>query len=103
MNVGKEPATGNHQVAAMQALMNGTFAGGLENFEDNVEEFKQQVSRFESRFQVEVHDTVLQAVLKNNAPAEIRDKIELRPTRTSRRATAQLPAGCNRGSARPRG
>ena len=74
---GKEPRTGNHQVAGMQALMNYTYEGGLENFEDNTEEFKQQVARFEHRFSAVVDDTVMQAVLKNNAPQEIRDKVEL--------------------------
>ena len=74
---GKEPRTGNHQVAAMQALMNYTVEGGIESFDDNVEEFKQHAARFEHRFSAVVDDTVMQAVLKNNAPQEIRDKVEL--------------------------
>ena len=61
----------------MQFLMNYTFEGGLENFEDIVEEYEQAVSRFEMRFQVIVDDTVQQAVLKTNVPEEIRDKVEL--------------------------
>ncbi len=35
------------------------------------------VSRFEDRFKTTVDDTVRPAVLKNNAPGEIRDKVEL--------------------------
>ena len=77
LTVGKEPVTGNHQVAGMQALMNYTFEGGIDAFEGNIEDYKQQVARFEHRFSAVVDDTVMQAVLKNNAPQEIRDKVEL--------------------------
>jgi hypothetical protein len=73
----EEPQSGTAREAQLTGLLRTQFAGGMKSYEEELERFEGHVRRYELTYNEPHADSVHQALLKTNAPPEIRTQIEL--------------------------
>jgi len=88
----EEPAAGAVQVSQMSKIVNTTFTGKLETFVDELERLEGQIKRYENTHSEIVSDSLAQALMKSNAPAEIRTNVELQTFPSAAALKEQLVA-----------
>ena len=72
----EEPQSGTARAAHLTGLLRTQFSGGMKGFEEELEKFEGNVRRYELTYNELLADSVHQALLKSNAPAEIKLQIE---------------------------
>jgi len=73
----EEPSSGAVQVSQLTSILRTSFSGKLETFEDEMEKLEAAIRRYEGTHSEVVADTLIQAILKQNAPEAIRPQVEL--------------------------
>ena len=80
----EEPTAGSAQVSQLTALLKTKFTGKMEYYEDEVMKFESAVLTYERTHTEIFPDTLHQALLKANAPAELRGQVEMQSYATAR-------------------
>ena len=73
----EEPSEGSAQVAQLTAILKFAFTGRLDKFDEELQSFQGMVKRYETLYSEVLPDSIHQALLKSNAPAEIKTQVEL--------------------------
>ena len=80
----EQPVTGANRTAAMQAILQYRFSPGFDKLEEELRVFEGLVQTYRALFAEEISDSITQAVIKSQMPAEIRTHLELQTfTRTA--------------------
>ena len=80
----EQPVTGANRTAAMQAILQYKFSPCLDKLEEELRVFEGLVQTYRALFAEEISDSITQAVIKSQMPAEIRTHLELQTfTRTA--------------------
>ena len=72
------PVTGANRIAAMQAILQYKFSPGFDRLEEELRTFEGLVKTYRAIFGEEMSDSITQAIIKSQMPAEIRPHLELR-------------------------
>ena len=73
----EESSSGSTRVAHLTALLRTTFSGKLEIFEEELQRFEGEVKRYSQVYNEALPDSIHQALLKSNAPPEIKTQVEM--------------------------
>ena len=73
----EDPSTGNVQVAQLSRILATRFSGKASEFQDEVEKLEADVRRYEQTYSEIVGDALLQSILKNNSPPNLRQQVQL--------------------------
>ena len=73
----EEPSSGSAQVAHRIVLLRTTFTGKLESYEEELQRFEGEVKRYSQIYNEVFPDSIHQALLKSNAPPEIKTQVAM--------------------------
>ena len=73
----EQPVTGANRIAAMQAILQYKFSPGFDRLEEELRTFEGLVKTYRAIFGEEKSDSITQAIIKSQMPAEIRPHLEL--------------------------
>ena len=80
----EEPTAGSAQVNQLTGILRMKFTGKMEHFEDEVMKFESAVLTYERTHTEIFPDTLHQALLKANAPSELKGQVEMQSYATAR-------------------
>ena len=75
----EQPVTGANRIAVKQAILQFKFSPCFDNLEEELRAFEGLVQTYRALFGEEISDSITQAVIKSQMPAEIRANLELQP------------------------
>ena len=70
----EQPVTGANRIAAMQAILQYKFSLGFDMLEEELRTFEGLVKTYRAIFGEEMSDSITQAIIKSQMPAEIRPR-----------------------------
>ena len=73
----EQPVTGANRIAAMQAILQYKFSPGFHRLEEELRTFEGLLKTYRAIFGEETSDSITQAIIKSQMPAEIRPHLEL--------------------------
>ena len=73
----EDPTSGSVQVAQHTNILKTKFSGRADQFQDEVEKLEAEVRRYEQTYSEIVGDALLQSILKNNSPANLKQQVIL--------------------------
>ena len=80
----EQPVSGANKIAAMQSILQYKFSPGFDKLEEELRKFEGLVKTYHAVFGEGISDSIAQAVIKSQMPAEIRTHLELQTfTRTT--------------------
>ena len=81
----EQPVTGANRTAALQAILQNKFSPGFDWLEEELRTFECLVKTYRAIFGEEISDSITQAIIKSQMPAELRPHLELQTfTRTAK-------------------
>ena len=79
----EEPTEGSTQVAQLMCILKTTFTGGVPTLVNELERLTGGIQRYEHQFNDLISDSVVQSIMKSNAPDDIKSHIALTSFRDS--------------------
>ena len=73
----EQPVTGANRIAAMQAILQYMYSPGFDRLEEELRTFEGLVKTYRAIFGEEISDSITQAIIKSQMPAETRSHLEL--------------------------
>ena len=73
----EQPVTGANRIAPMQAILQYKFSPGFDRLEEELRTFEGLVKTYRAILGDEISDSITQAIIKSQMPAEIRPHLEL--------------------------
>ena len=82
----EQPVTGANRIAAMQAILQYKFSPGFDRLEEELRTFEGLVKTYRAIFGEKISDSITQAIIKSQMPAEIRPHLELQSSHEPQRS-----------------